>query len=172
MMKNNGAKGKRILSLIGLCIAIFLVLQSTMSKDTAEQLTKPSVQSQIDSKTPLASKTAIDGLTRQQTVVDYLVAHRSLPDYYIKKQDARSRGWDARSGNLCDVLPGRAIGGDRFSNREGQLPNKPGRVWYEADINYRCGHRGADRIVYSGDGLIYVTTDHYKTFRRLRGNHE
>ena len=69
--------------------------------------------------------------------------------------------------NLCAVLPGKAIGGDRFSNREGQLPSAGGRVWREADINYQCGRRGADRLLYSSDGLIFVTRDHYKNFIRV-----
>jgi len=62
------------------------------------------------------------------------------------------------------VLPGRAIGGDRFSNRERRLPMQAGRQWYEADVNYNCGHRDADRLLYSSDGLIFLTTDHYRSF--------
>ena len=87
-----------------------------------------------------------------------------LPDYYITKNKARDHGWDAAKGNLCDVLPGRAIGGDVFSNREKRLPAKKGRTWYEADLNYNCGHRNSQRILFSNDGLVYVTHDHYKTF--------
>lgn len=96
-------------------------------------------------------------------MVSYLQQHQRLPDYYVTKKQAREQGWDPRSGNLCAVLPGKAIGGDRFSNREGQLPSAGGRVWREADINYQCGRRGADRLLYSSDGLIFVTRDHYKT---------
>ena len=72
---------------------------------------------------------SIDRLTQQQTVVSYLQQHQRLPDYYVTKKQAREQGWDPRSGNLCAVLPGKAIGGDRFSNREGQLPTAGGRVW-------------------------------------------
>lgn len=115
--------------------------------------------------TPAAE--SIDQLTKQQRVVSYVQQHQRLPDYYITKKQARERGWDARDGNLCKVLPGKAIGGDRFSNREGQLPTANNRVWREADINYRCGRRGADRLLYSSDGLIYVTHDHYKNFMRM-----
>lgn len=110
---------------------------------------------------------SIDQLTQQHRVVSYLQRHQRLPDYYISKRQAREQGWDARSGNLCSVLPGKAIGGDRFSNREGRLPNAHKRVWREADINYRCGRRGADRLLYSSDGLIFVTRDHYKNFIRV-----
>ncbi len=106
----------------------------------------------------------IDKLTREEVVVPYVKQHGELPDYYITKGAARSQGWNAGKGNLCDVLPGRAIGGDIFTNREGQLPKKGGRTWYEADLNYNCGHRNADRLLFSNDGLVFVTHDHYKTF--------
>jgi len=105
--------------------------------------------------------------TDEQTVVSYLRQNHRLPEYYITKKKAREAGWDARAGNLCDVLPGKAIGGDRFSNREGRLPVANKRVWREADINYRCGRRGADRVLFASDGLIYVSRDHYQNFVRV-----
>ncbi|HFI5336330.1 TPA: ribonuclease [Serratia liquefaciens] len=115
----------------------------------------------------VAEGQSIDQLTQQKRVVSYLQQHQRLPDYYITKKQAREQGWDARNGNMCSVLPGKAIGGDRFSNREGQLPAARSRVWREADINYQCGRRGADRLLYSSDGLIFVTRDHYKNFIRV-----
>ncbi|MBC8948537.1 MULTISPECIES: ribonuclease domain-containing protein [Xenorhabdus] len=114
-----------------------------------------------------SEKEQIDVLTEQNRVADYLRQHHTLPDYYITKKQARRLGWNARAGNLCEVLPGRAIGGDKFSNRENELPTKSGRHWFEADVNYRCGHRGSDRLLYSNDGLIYLTVDHYNSFTRL-----
>lgn len=113
------------------------------------------------------SSNDISALTQQQRVADYLHQHQRLPDYYIRKGDARRQGWDPAKGNLCDVLPGRAIGGDRFSNREGGLPEKNGRRWFEADVNYQCGRRGTDRMLYSSDGLIFVTRDHYRHFEQV-----
>ncbi|WP_455819015.1 ribonuclease domain-containing protein [Pseudomonas cerasi] len=113
------------------------------------------------------SSSDISVLTQQQRVADYLQQHQQLPDYYLRKGDARRQGWDPSKGNLCDVLPGRAIGGDRFSNREGGLPEKNGRRWFEADVNYQCGRRGTDRMLYSSDGLIYVTRDHYRHFEQV-----
>lgn len=113
------------------------------------------------------SSDTLAALTSEQTVVSYLRQNHRLPDYYISKRQARDAGWDARAGNLCQVLPGRAIGGDRFSNREGRLPSAYKRVWREADINYRCGRRGADRVLFASDGLIYVSRDHYKQFVRV-----
>jgi|26BtaG_2_1085354.scaffolds.fasta_scaffold00108_22 hypothetical protein len=109
---------------------------------------------------------SIDQLTQQDVVIDYLKVHKKLPDYYIKKKDAKNQGWIPSQGNLCNVLPGRAIGGDNFSNREKKLPIKKGRKYFEADINYNCGRRGADRLVYSNDGLIFITHDHYSTFKQ------
>lgn len=109
---------------------------------------------------------SIDQLTREDVVVPYVKKNQQLPGYYIRKSEAREKGWEAAAGNLCDVLPGRAIGGDVFSNREGGLPSAEKRKWFEADLNYKCGRRNADRLLYSSDGLIYVTHDHYKTFQQ------
>ncbi|RQP14548.1 MAG: ribonuclease [Chryseobacterium sp.] len=106
----------------------------------------------------------IDRLTDENTVVSFLKDNRKLPGYYLTKKEARNLGWDPAGGNLCEVLPGRAIGGDAFGNREKKLPMSDGRKYYEADIDYHCGNRGAARVVYSNDGLIFVTHDHYKSF--------
>ena len=62
--------------------------------------------------------------------------NHKLPDNYITKSEAQALGWVASKGNLADVAPGKSIGGDIFSNREGKLPAKSGRTWREADINY------------------------------------
>ena len=106
----------------------------------------------------------IDNLTEENLVIDYVKANRKLPDYYITKGEARSQGWVASEGNLCDVLPGRAIGGDKFSNREKTLPT--GVQYFEADVNYNCGRRNADRIVFTKNGDVWLTHDHYKSFQK------
>lgn len=90
-----------------------------------------------------------------------------LPNYYISKKQARNAGWQDWKGNLNDVLPDMMIGGDTYKNKEGKLPSAPGRVWYEADINYEKGYRNRQRILYSSDGLIFVTYDHYQTFYEI-----
>ena len=108
----------------------------------------------------------IDELTKENVLVPFVKANGKLPVYYITKNEARDKGWDAARGNLCDVLPGRAIGGDAFFNREGSLPKSANRRWFEADLNYNCGRRNADRLLFSNDGLVYVTYDHYKTFKQ------
>lgn len=99
-----------------------------------------------------------------EEVAVYLATFDHLPDNFIKKNDAVNLGWDSRSGNLSDVAPGYAIGGDRFGNYEGALPDKNGRRWTECDVNYEGGYRDSQRIVFSNDGLMYYTNDHYNTF--------
>ncbi|MED2941803.1 ribonuclease domain-containing protein [Bacillus swezeyi] len=101
-------------------------------------------------------------------VADYIVKYGRLPDNFITKAEAAKLGWEPQKGNLAEVAPGKSIGGDIFKNREKLLPDAEGRVWREADINYTSGFRGSDRIVYSNDRLVYKTTDHYKTFTRMR----
>lgn len=99
----------------------------------------------------------------------YIYTYGQLPDNYITKNEARDLGWDSKAGNLWDVAEGMSIGGDRYYNNDDQLPEEKGRKYYECDINYQGGYRGAERIVYSNDGLIYYTDDHYKSFDHLYG---
>ncbi len=106
----------------------------------------------------------IDKLTSENTVINYVKSNRRLPDYYITKGEARKLGWVASKGNLCDILPGRAIGGDHFSNREKTLP--AGNKYFEADVNYNCGNRNADRIVFTKNGEVWLTKNHYKSFEK------
>lgn len=120
-------------------------------------------ESRDESKTPQNSGD-IDDLTNEKTVIDYVKQNHRLPDYYLTKSAARNQGWIPSKGNLCDVLPGRAIGGDKFSNREKQLPK--GVQYFEADVNYTCGNRNADRIVFTKNGDVWLTHDHYKTFEK------
>ena len=98
--------------------------------------------------------------------VNALRETKRLPPRYLSKQEAERRGW--RPGDdLCRVAPGQAIGGDRFGNFEKRLPEARGRSWREADLDFACGRRGARRLLWSSDGLVYVTVDHYESFRRV-----
>ena len=103
----------------------------------------------------------------KEDVALYLHTYGHLPDNFITKDEAFDLGWDSREGNLWDVADGMVIGGDRFGNYEEQLPKERGRTYYECDVNYDGGYRGGERIVFSSDGLIYYTADHYKTFEQL-----
>lgn len=105
---------------------------------------------------------SIQRLTDESNVISYVKSNHQLPEFYITKSDAKKQGWVPSKGNLCDVLPGKAIGGDHFSNREKQLPK--GGQYYEADVNYNCGNRGADRIIFTKNGDVWLTKDHYRTF--------
>ena len=98
----------------------------------------------------------------------YLHTYDHLPENYITKSEARNLGWTG--GSVEQVAPGCAIGGDRFGTREGILPAAQGRSYYECDIGtIGESSRGAKRLVYSDDGLIYYTEDHYETFTLLYG---
>lgn len=111
-----------------------------------------------------SAQLSIDQLTEEKTVISYVKQNHRLPDYYITKNEARKQGWNPSKGNLCDVLPGKAIGGDKFGNREGRLPD--GEKYFEADVNYHCGGRNADRIIYTQNGEVYLTKNHYKSFEK------
>lgn len=87
-----------------------------------------------------------------------------LPDRFLSKKEARKLGWVPEQGNLNEVAPGKSIGGDRFGNYEGKLPAQKGRSYREADVYDSPERRGAERLVFSNDGLIFYTPDHYKTF--------
>ena len=99
---------------------------------------------------------------------DYWLTHKGkLPENYLTKEEAELLGWENKKGNLADVAEGKVIGGNIYQNREGKLPQANGRIWYEADINYTSGYRGTERILYSNDGLVFVTYDHYQTFYEI-----
>lgn len=100
-------------------------------------------------------------------VAAYIHEFKALPPNFITKKEAEKLGWDNSKGNLWKVTNKMSIGGDSFGNFEGLLPKASGRKYYECDINYSGGYRGAERIVYSNDGEIYYTNDHYKTFKKL-----
>ena len=107
--------------------------------------------------------------TSKEQVAAYINRFGYLPSNYITKEQARKLGWVSSQGNLNKVAPGKSIGGDRFGNYEQLLPEKKGRRYFECDIDYHGGRRNAKRIIYSSDGLIYYTEDHYNTFELLYG---
>ena len=110
-----------------------------------------------------------ESYSSKEEVAAYLHQYGHLPPNYITKKQAQELGWLASKGNLWEVAPGMSIGGDRFGNREGLLPEAAGRTYYECDIDFDGGYRNSQRIVYSNDGLIYYTGDHYESFQLLYG---
>ncbi len=122
------------------------------------------VPARTEKPTDTPKQTAI---TAPQDIADYIFAHGTLPDNFLTKSEARQLGWDSSQNYVSDVAPGYSIGGDKFGNYEGLLPDASGRKWYEADANYTAGPRGAERILYSSDGLVYYTSDHYQTFTEM-----
>lgn len=102
-----------------------------------------------------------------EEVAIYLTFFDELPENYITKKEAQALGWDNRKGNLWKVADGCSIGGDRFGNYEGLLPDAKGRRWTECDIGFDGGYRNGRRIVFSNDGLIYYTADHYQSFDEI-----
>lgn len=106
-----------------------------------------------------------------EDVALYLHTYGYLPSNYITKAEARDLGWTG--GTVENYAAGYAIGGDKFGNREGLLPKAEGRQYYECDIDTNGrGSRGARRIVFSNDGLIFYTEDHYESFTQLYGEEE
>lgn len=106
--------------------------------------------------------------TTKEDVALYIHTYGHLPDNFITKKQAQDLGWPG--GSLEPYAPGMSIGGSRFGNYEGLLPDAKGRSWTECDIDTQgAGSRGAKRIVFSNDGLIYYTEDHYESFELLYG---
>ncbi len=110
-----------------------------------------------------------DGVyTTKDDVALYIHLYGHLPDNFITKDEARDLGWSG--GSLEPYAPGKSIGGSHFGNYEGLLPEADGRTYTECDINTMgADSRGAERIVFSNDGLIYYTNDHYESFTLLYG---
>lgn len=106
--------------------------------------------------------------TTKEDVALYIHTYGHLPQNFISKKEAQSLGWEG--GSLEPYAPGKCIGGSHFGNYEGILPEKDGRSYTECDIDtLGADKRGAKRIVFSNDGLIYYTEDHYETFELLYG---
>ena len=105
----------------------------------------------------------------KEEVALYIHLYGDLPDNYVTKDEAEDAGWSG--GNVERYTgEGTAIGGSRFGNREGLLPKEDGRTYTECDIDtVGENSRGAKRIVFSNDGLIYYTDDHYESFELLYG---
>lgn len=139
------------------------------TETTAPPVTTAAVSSPGNETKPAAEVTESGEYSDKVHVALYIHTFGKLPSNYITKTKAQKQGWKSSEGNLWDVLPGKSIGGGPFHNSEGVLPEKDGRQYKECDIDYDGGGRNAKRIVFSNDGLIYYTEDHYNTFELLYG---
>jgi len=136
--------------------------------DSGENDNTPGVVTDTDDQAGKTKTVDVNGTyTSKEDVALYIHTYGSLPSNYVTKKQAQAAGWDSSRGDLDEVLPGKSIGGDRFGNYEGLLPKSASRRYYECDIDYEGGYRNAKRIIYSNDGLVYYTQDHYKTFEQL-----
>ena len=109
--------------------------------------------------------------TRKEDVALYIHTYGCLPQNFITKKEAKALGWEG--GSLEPYAPGKCIGGDHFGNYEGLLPEAKGRSYTECDIDtLGKKSRGAKRIIFSNDGLIYYTDDHYASFTLLYGEED
>ena len=188
---------KKILSLFMILVLLFMSVgcsQTAQTFDTADTKTVDSAT--YDVSTPdntesdaLPDSTSADNndfngknsnspslpedgsYTSKEDVALYIYLYGHLPSNFITKKEAEKLGWNG--GSLEPFAPGMCIGGSHFGNYEGTLPQKEGRIYTECDIDtLGADKRGAKRIVFSNDGLIYYTEDHYKSFELLYGEAE
>ena len=153
---------KRLLSIlltVLLACSLFASCTYTAQPVERENLSRTSKSQTIDRNGSYTSK---------DDVALYIHTYGELPQNFITKKEAERLGWDG--GSLEPYAPGKSIGGSYFGNYEGKLPKKKGRTYHECDIDTKGKRsRGPKRIVYSNDGLIYYTPDHYETFELLYG---
>ena len=125
----------------------------------------PAPEETAEAETPIDE----DGTyTSAEDVALYVHTYGHLPSNFITKEEAKALGWDG--GSLEPYAPGKCIGGSWFGNYEGMLPKAKGRTWTECDIDtLGARSRGAKRLIFSNDGLIYYTDDHYESFQLLYG---
>ncbi|MCQ4635228.1 ribonuclease [Anaerovorax odorimutans] len=145
---------KKWISVLAALLLTFAILTGCQTQD----------QSQTQDQGTAVSVSESGEYDSREEVAAYLQEYGKLPQNYITKKDAKKLGW--KGGSLEPYAPGKSIGGDHFGNREKVLPEED--EYKECDIDTRGAEsRGAKRIVYSDDGDIYYTEDHYKTFTKL-----
>ena len=175
---NQSVKRGLVLILTALLIFGALYFTRNQSQQTPIQTAEPEVSASITptpteapQETEAPDSNLLDkngSYTSKDDVALYLHQYGHLPPNFITKKEAQSLGWSG--GSLEPFAPGKCIGGSQFGNYEGLLPKAPGRYYTECDINtLGKSKRGAERIVFSNDGLIFYTGDHYESFELLYG---
>ena len=150
-------------------MSVLLVLLMLLSLSGCSEMMQAfsTLSEAVDDAKEQAQSLPISGsYTTQEDVAKYIYLYGCLPPNFMTKEEARSLGWEG--GSLEPYAPGKCIGGDRFGNYEGLLPED--RDYTECDIDtLGASKRGAKRIVFSEDGLIYYTDSHYESFELLYG---
>lgn len=150
---------KKVVSLL---LALLMVLSLAGCSEMMEAFSTLS-EAVNDAKEQAKSLPISGSYTTEEDVAKYIYLYGCLPPNFMTKEEARSLGWDG--GSLEPYAPGKCIGGDVFHNYEDLLPDATGRTWTECDIDtLGASSRGSKRIVFSNDGLIYATHDHYESF--------
>ena len=168
-------KRSKIAALIALLLALVLALSSCGAADTTAKKKKQenAQPTAVVTEAPKATEAPAEAteepeesgpIIEPQAIADYIFEHGELPPNFITKKEAQALGWDSSWNYVSDVAPGMSIGGDKFGNYEGNLPQVEGRKYYECDCWYTGGKRNAYRIIYSNDGHVWYTEDHYNTF--------
>lgn len=170
-------KFKKTLLYVALLMALVLSLVGCSRKPKVVEPgtgagSETSVEASIEVSSSSSAKELLiieDGTyNSKEDVALYIHIYGKLPSNFITKKEAKKLGWPG--GSLEDYAPGKSIGGDYFGNYEGLLPTKEGRKYYECDIDtLGKSKRGAKRIIFSNDGLIFYTEDHYESFDLLYG---
>lgn len=153
------------MKLFALSLTLLLIVSALSGCGAASQkavTTAPTATASSEAKAEFVVRG--ESYSDKEHVAAYLRAYGELPQNYITKKEAQALGWVSSKGNLWEVAPGKSIGGDYFGNYEKLLPEKKGREWHECDIDFDGSYRNAKRILFSSDGLIYYTDDHYETF--------
>lgn len=175
----NHLKAKKWLQYFLASLLIFVLTTTgcgAVQENDGENTDNPAVSKTVESEpdTPPEEETSEpseDGTySSKDDVARYIYIYGHLPSNFITKTDAEKLGW--QGGSLEPYAPGKCIGGSHFGNYEGLLPEKDGRTYTECDIDtLGADKRGAKRIVFSNDGLIYYTEDHYESFELLYGEY-
>lgn len=159
---------KGIISIVSVLMVLMLIITGCA---TGSAYNIGSNTSEVTESTTENDGTVIDEdgtYDSKDDVALYIETYGHLPSNYITKKEAQALGWEG--GSLEPYAPGKCIGGTHFGNYEGLLPEADGREYTECDINtLGKDSRGAERIVFSNDGLIYYTGDHYQSFELLYG---
>ncbi len=161
-------------NVLNILLVVVLGLALLCGKSTVETGIPENEATVMDMLTTVADETepsiSEDGTyTTKKEVAEYINLYGHLPSNFITKKEAKNLGWVSSEGNLNEVAPGMSIGGDYFGNYEGLLPEAEDRDYYECDIDFDGTYRNEKRIVFSNDGLIYYTEDHYESFELLYG---